>query len=134
LILADAASFYCHRIAEVPLWRLSGCVWFDWNTSREPNIFSSFPFYNVDLSVTKAFKIRERLSMQFRAEFFNVFNHSNIANTFGGLGGDNTYTDPSGDIGAIFGVRPQTPDVTSSNPVLGSGDPRAIQLGLKLIF
>jgi hypothetical protein len=99
-----------------------------------PNIFRSFPFYNVDLSVTKAFKIRERMSMQFRAEFFNIFNHPNIANTFGGPGGDNSYTDPSGDIGGIFGVRPQTPDVTSSNPVLGSGGPRAMQLGLKLIF
>jgi hypothetical protein len=72
--------------------------------------------------------------MQFRAEFFNIFNHPNIANTFGGPGGDNTYTDPSNDIGGTFGVRPQTPDVTSSNPVLGSGGPRAMQLGLKLIF
>src|SRR5262245_12055634 len=29
---------------------------------------------------------------------------------------------------------PKTPDVTSSNPVLGSGGHRAIQLGLKIIF
>ncbi|HTB16835.1 MAG TPA: hypothetical protein VK708_01915, partial [Bryobacteraceae bacterium] len=99
-----------------------------------PNIFRGFPFYNVDFSVTKSWTFRERFKAQFRAEFFNVFNHPNLSNVFGGPGGDNTYTDPSADAGASFGFRPQTPDVTSSNPVLGSGGPRAIQLGLKLIF
>jgi Carboxypeptidase regulatory-like domain/TonB dependent receptor len=99
-----------------------------------PNIFRGFPFYNVDFSVTKSWKFGERMTAQFRAEFFNIFNHPNISNVFGGPGGDNTYTDPSADAGAGFGFRPQTPDVTSSNPVLGSGGPRAIQLGLKLIF
>ncbi|MGH9690454.1 MAG: hypothetical protein ACRD4C_05085, partial [Candidatus Acidiferrales bacterium] len=74
---------------------------------------------------------------QFRAEFFNILNHPNISNPFGGPGGDNTYTDPTaaaGNPGGSFGFRPQTPDVTSSNPVLGSGGPRAMQLGLRLIF
>ncbi len=99
-----------------------------------PNVFRGLPYANVDLSVTKAINFTERFKAQFRAEFFNIFNHPNISNPFGGPGGDNTYTDPSGDAGASFGFRPQTPDVTSSNPVLGSGGPRAIQLGLKLIF
>ena len=40
-----------------------------------PNMFRGFPYYNVDLNVTKVFKIKERLSFQFRAEFFNLFNH-----------------------------------------------------------
>jgi outer membrane receptor protein involved in Fe transport len=99
-----------------------------------PNVFRGFPYYNVDFSVTKSFTFRERFTAQFRAEFFNVFNHPNLSNPFGGPGGDNTFTDPTADAGASFGFRPQTPDVTSSNPVLGSGGPRAIQLGLKLIF
>ncbi|HEY7387923.1 MAG TPA: TonB-dependent receptor [Bryobacteraceae bacterium] len=99
-----------------------------------PNMFRGFPFYNVDFSVTKAFKFKERVTAQFRAEFFNVFNHPNIANPFGGPGGDNTFTDPSTDAGASFGFRPATPDVVSSNPVLGSGGARAIQLGLKILF
>jgi len=99
-----------------------------------PNIFRGLPYANVDLSVAKAINFTEHFRAQFRAEFFNIFNHPNISNPFGGPGGDNTYTDPSGDAGSSFGFRPQTPDVTSSNPVLGSGGPRAIQLGLKLIF
>ena len=38
--------------------------------------------------------------------------------------------------GLIFDPLPEggTPDITSSNAVLGSGGPRAIQLGLKFIF
>ncbi len=79
-------------------------------------------------------KFKERLTAQFRGEFFNVFNHPNIANVFGGPGGDNTYTDPSADAGACFGFQNVTPDVLSSNPVLGSGGARAMQLGLKILF
>ena len=98
------------------------------------NVFRSMPYSNWDFSVTKSTKIKESISAQFRVEFFNILNHPNISNPFGGPGGDNTFTDPSGTGGSSFGFRPQTPDVTSSNPVLGSGGPRAIQLGLKLIF
>ncbi len=98
------------------------------------NMFRGMPFYNWDLSVTKRMQIKERLTAQFRAEFFNVLNHPNFANVYGGPGGDNTYTDPSADAGVSFGFRPATPDVLSSNPILGSGGPRAIQLGLKLTF
>jgi len=50
------------------------------------------------------------------------------------LRGGPDFTDPSAAAGTSFGFRPQTPDVTSSNPVLGSGGDRAIQLGLKIIF
>jgi len=35
---------------------------------------------------------------------------------------------------AAFGSISETPDVTPGNPRLGDGGPRAIQLGLKLIF
>jgi hypothetical protein len=97
--------------------------------------FRGFPFYEWDLSITKEFKFRERLTAQFRAEAFNILNRTNFSNVFGGPGGDNTYTDPSATAGTLpSGFRPQTPDITSSNPTLGQGGPRALQLGLKLIF
>lgn len=99
-----------------------------------PNMFRSFPYYNVDLNITKSFKFNERISAQFRAEFFNIFNRPEIANVFGGPGGDNSFTDPTADAGASFGFRNTTPDVLSSNPVLGSGGARAMQLGLKILF
>jgi hypothetical protein len=99
-----------------------------------PRIFRGMPYYNWDVSVSKNWRFRERLTAQLRAEFFNVLNHANISNPFGGPGGTNQYTDPSGDKGTLFGLRPQTPDVTSSNALLGSGGPRSMQLGLKLLF
>jgi hypothetical protein len=99
-----------------------------------PNMFRGVPFYNVDFSVTKMFKFGERLSAQFRAEFFNIFNRATLANPYGGPGGSNAYTDPSADAGASFGFQPATADTVSSNPVLGTGGARAIQLGLKLTF
>src|SRR3984957_6025632 len=99
------------------------------------NIFRGMPYYNVDMSITKAIRFKERVTAQFRAEFFNIFNHANISNPEGGPGGfESGVTDPSGTGGAGFGFLPSTPDVVSSNAVLGSGGPRAIQLGLKLIF
>jgi hypothetical protein len=100
-----------------------------------PYMFRGPAYANVDFSITKVFKIHERLSAQFRAEFFNIFNHPNMSNPYGGPGGGNTFTDPSGAIGTnAFGFQPATSDVVNSNPVLGSGGPRAMQLGLKLIF
>ena len=99
-----------------------------------PNIFRGQPFYNLDMSITKAIRIREHITAQFRAEAFNVFNRVNLANPVGGPGGGNGYTDPSASAGSSFGFQPATPDVVSSNAVLGSGGPRAIQLGLKFIF
>jgi hypothetical protein len=103
-------------------------------TSR--NMFRDKGFRNLDLSVTKAFKFKEYLTAQFRAEFFNILNHPNFVNPAGGPGGGGASLDPSGagPTGAGLAYVTNTPDVASSNPVLGSGGPRAMQLGLKLIF
>jgi Carboxypeptidase regulatory-like domain/TonB dependent receptor len=94
------------------------------------NLFRDAGFKNWDLSVTKQFKFRERLSAEFRVEFFNVLNHPNFANPSGGPGG--AVNDPSSAAG--FGIVASTPDTYSSNPQLGSGGGRAMQLGLKLSF
>jgi hypothetical protein len=96
------------------------------------NIFRDTGFRNVDLSLAKNFKWGERLVAQFRVEFFNIFNHPNFANPFGGQNGY-AHNDPSGG-GGFFGCGCATPDVAAANPVIGSGGSRAIQLGLKLTF
>ncbi len=95
-------------------------------------------FRNWDLSISKSFKFRERLTAEFRAEFFNVLNHVNFVNPFGGPGGSGTSNDinPSkaGQVATGLGYVLNTPDAASSNPILGSGGNRDMQLGLKLIF
>ena len=92
------------------------------------NIFLNPNFRTWDFSVSKQFKIKERVTAQFRAEFFNVLNHP----LFGQVDvGHLTNDDPST---GTLGVANETPDAAAGNPVLGSGSNRDIQLGLKLLF
>jgi hypothetical protein len=95
--------------------------------NTKPNIFRDNGFKNVDFSVTKVFTIKERLKAEARVEIFNLFNHPDFVNPSGGPGGG--IEDPSGQ---PFGFVGATPDTYSSNPQLGSGGARAMQLGLKL--
>ena len=87
-----------------------------------------------DASVSKMFKFRETMSAEFRAEFFNLLNRANFTNPFGGPGSGGASLNPStAGKGPGFGYVTTTPDIASSNPI-GSGGPREIQLGLKLVF
>ena len=80
-------------------------------------------YKNVDFSITKQTRIAERLGLQLRVEFFNILNHPNFAQP-------NHAIDP----GLSGGELTQTPDVAQTNPGLGGGGPRVMQLGLKLAF
>jgi hypothetical protein len=68
-------------------------------------------FNNWDISGIKNIQMSERFRMQFRAEFFNAFNHVSF----------NSFDNNVGD-GTLFGQ------------LNGTHDPRIIQLGLKLYF
>lgn len=80
-------------------------------------------FSTWNASVTKDWKIKERLNMQFRAEGFNILNRTMYAGVGLNLGAPNT-----------FGEATSTPDVAKANPIVGSGGPREVQLGLKFTF
>ncbi len=95
------------------------------------NLFRDSGFKNWDFSIAKNWTITERLRTQFRAEFFNILNHPNFANPFGGQNGW-AHNDPS--VPGQFGCACGTPDVAASNPVIGSGGSRAMQFGLKFTF
>ena len=94
------------------------------------NTFRDTGFRNFDFSVAKNWHLGERVRAQFRAEFFNIFNHPNLANPYGGQNGFGL-NDPSAQ---PFGCGCATPDVAAANPVIGSGGSRAVQLGLKFTF
>ena len=96
------------------------------------NLFYDPGFKNLDFSVFKDFKFHERFGAEFRVEFFNVLNHPNLANPYGGVVGSNIGDDAS--ISHSFGCGCGTPDIINGNPVLGSGGARVMQLGLKLSF
>ena len=94
------------------------------------NLFPDSGFKNFDFSIAKNWHFGERLRAQFRAEFFNILNHPNFANPYGGQNGFGL-NDPSVQ---PFGCGCATPDVAAANPVIGSGGSRAVQLGLKFTF
>ncbi|MGC1651043.1 MAG: carboxypeptidase regulatory-like domain-containing protein [Candidatus Sulfotelmatobacter sp.] len=91
-----------------------------------PSTTTAPGFRRLDFSTFKDFRLTERFTMQFRAEFFNIFNHPNFnAPNFGGNG--------------VVAV-PNSGNFTNSNfGEIGSTrdapyDPRQIQFALKLYY
>jgi hypothetical protein len=89
------------------------------------NIFRGPAYANWDFSLSKVWKLNERVKLQFRGEVFNILNHSNFLLT----GSRTDLSSPS-----LIGLAGFTPDVAASNPVIGSGGSRHIQLGAKIIW
>jgi hypothetical protein len=82
-------------------------------------------FSNVDFSVIKNTKITERLRVQFRAEFFDFFNHANFGQPVQPGQANAIALPATPTFGAIQSTRFPTGD---------SGSSRQVQLALKLIF
>jgi hypothetical protein len=87
-----------------------------------------FKFYGpglqvADLSLFKQFKFTERWQLQFRAEFFNAFNHPNFAAPNANIASPGSFGKVSSTLSPILGA-------DSGGP----GDPREIQFALKLYF
>ena len=94
------------------------------------NVLNGFGATEVDLTLRRQFKLRERLSLQARADLFNIFNHPNFGPP------TNYMTSPlfgqaTQMLGASLGAGGQTGGL---NPLFQIGGPRAAQLALKLIF
>jgi hypothetical protein len=132
-VLQDSANFaaainnnhsFLGQFFAVPLASLNGSTVAAHPGDLGRNTFRGAGFSNLDLSLAKDTRLFERLSVQFRAEFFNILNQH---------------------VFATPGLIPQTGGSVSSNMrTLGSSgfgistatlfDPREIQLGLRLIF
>jgi hypothetical protein len=82
------------------------------------------PITNVDFSLNKNWRMRERYNLQFRAEFFNLFNHPNFVgfNTALNFQGNRTQANYGSVQNAAFG----TLNATQSH--------REVQFGLKFNF
>jgi Carboxypeptidase regulatory-like domain/TonB dependent receptor len=141
--LPSSLGAKCTAVAPDPGTLAAGGCFVDGNSVLVPpkagtfgtmgrNIFRDAGFKNVDFSIFKNFKFTERFGAQFRLEFFNFLNHPNIANPFGSVNGYAGGSDPSSP--ATFGCGCTTPDIAAGNPIVGSGDARTMQLGLKLMF
>jgi hypothetical protein len=78
--------------------------------------------WQIDLGLGKHVPVTERFGLEFRADFFNIFNHPQ-------------YGLPQADItGSGFGSIIQTVNTTTPVSPVGTGTPREIQLGLRIVF
>jgi len=85
--------------------------------------------------LTKDTKLTERLNLQLRTEFFNIFNHPHFALPGGVITlGGGIWFHTSTSLGSVSGCfSTQTPDVAQGNPGLGGG-PRVLQFAARLQF
>jgi len=74
-------------------------------------------YTDIDGSIARLFPIKESVALQFRAEYFNLLNHTNFG-------------DPTTSLGGTFG------EITGTTPQNGANanDPRIAQFSLKLLF
>ncbi|HYL46607.1 MAG TPA: hypothetical protein VEU52_06250, partial [Candidatus Limnocylindrales bacterium] len=93
-------------------------------------------FWNIDFSITKNTNLTERLTLQLRAEFFNIFNHPQFALPSGVIvpaaGSGMTLPQALANCSGCFSSA--TPDVAQGNPGLGGGGPRVVQLAARFQF
>jgi len=87
------------------------------------NAIYGLGFWEWDMSIIKSWRIKERITAQFRAEFYNLTNSTQFYVPNASLNSPST-----------FGAANATPDVGVNSPIVGTGGPRKIQLGLKFLF
>jgi len=83
-------------------------------------------FQDVDFSVLKNFRMSQRLTLQFRAEMYNLLNRINLAPPI------NAFNGPNAQDG--FGVSFDTIGDAFGAPGIGPGEPFNVQFALKLTF
>ena len=83
-------------------------------------VYRGMPYWNVDLSVKKMFKITERFSTEFQVVFTNFFNHDQFIDPAAN-GGDYLDTSAPGSWGSLNGQ-------------FANYSPRQIQFGLRVSF
>jgi hypothetical protein len=99
---------------------------------------------DMDLSFIKNVPITERVKIQLRADFFNLFNRINLASGVGSVPAFGTAS-PNGDIcsqdftthkcsSTSFGMVTDTIGDFNGAPAIGPGEARNIQLVAKIIF
>jgi hypothetical protein len=103
------------------------------NATRNPGRTPAF--YDTDLALNKKFSTPiESLKIEFRTEFYNLFNHTNLGlpGTISGTQGTTTQTIGVGGtvpVGNIVGGVPN-----GGGQVTSTFEPRIIQFGLKILY
>jgi len=92
-------------------------------------------FYESDLALNKKFNTPiDSLKVEFRTEFYNLFNHTNpyLPNTISGTQGTTTATLGAGATTPVSAITGGVP--TSGGQISSTFEPRIIQFGLKILY
>jgi hypothetical protein len=100
------------------------------------NKFTGPGFGDVDLSFIKNIPVTERVKIQLRADFFNLFNRINFASGVGSVGSVCAPNPVTGVCTTASGFGQVTDTIGDFNgaPAIGPGEARNIQLVAKIIF
>jgi hypothetical protein len=104
------------------------------NATRNPG--RTPPFNETDLDLNKTFSTPlENMKIQFRAEAYNVFNHTNfyLPSSISGSQPTATQTLSTGATTPIAAI-PTTANPTGGGQISSTFEPRVLQLALKVIF
>ncbi|MBA3712538.1 MAG: TonB-dependent receptor [Pyrinomonadaceae bacterium] len=94
------------------------------------NTVRGFGAWQLDLSLRRQFSLTERFKLQFRSDFFNVFNHPNFGQPANNLT-FSTFGRAQSMLGRSLG---QGGGSGGFNPLFQIGGPRSTQLSVKLLF
>ncbi|HTC33849.1 MAG TPA: hypothetical protein VK724_10780, partial [Bryobacteraceae bacterium] len=94
------------------------------------NALRGFDATEVDLTLRRQFRLRERLALQARADLFNILNHPNFGSPINYLSSPQ-FGQSTQMLGASLGSGGQNGGL---NPLYQIGGPRSAQLALKLLF
>ncbi|HEU4834504.1 MAG TPA: carboxypeptidase regulatory-like domain-containing protein [Pyrinomonadaceae bacterium] len=94
------------------------------------NVLRGFPVYQLDLGFRRQFNFTERVNLQFKTEFFNIFNHPNFGDP-DGLLASSTFGFSTAMLGRSLGSGGV---LGGFNPLYQVGGPRSIQFSVKLGF
>lgn len=97
------------------------------------NVMRSFHMLQTDLGVRRDFRLRERLRLEWRGDFFNLFNQANFGDPNGTLAGGNT-VNPSFGLSSTMLSRSLSTGAGGLNSLFQVGGPRSIQFSLKVAF
>jgi len=92
------------------------------------NVFTGFGATQIDASVARRFVFTERLTLQFRADVFNVLNHPNFSTT------DDSFGQLPAGLGFGQATQMLNQGLGGLSALYQIGGPRSMQLSLKFFF
>ncbi len=105
--------------------------------SFQRNSIRNFPLFQADLALRRRFDVTDRVKIDLRAEYFNVFNHPNLALGAGDVVWATGASFPNFGYASVMQNNYLSNNINQGggvSPQYGAGGPRSGQFTLKISF